>query len=486
MFLKGVILLLTALFLGAFFWVALHRMNYPYELEWREDIIFESINRVLSGELVYCPPSIQWIAPPVSPLYIYLCALIEKIFGQSVFLPRLLSLIAFTCSSFLLYRFLRKTGVEDVFALGAIGLYLGFFYLTGSRYDLAHPYSLAIFFALAALSAAVMNENSKNAVLSGIYAILAFFTRTEFILLWILLALNYHIFCRRLTKYYLIPSGIVFLSGIIILHFSSAGWYWIYVYFPFISGKINFQALWSFWWKDLFVRLPILSVLSWVGFYGLIRLFIRRRHRHSDRIMAVMVIGFFALSFFSRFFALEETALHIPVFLALTGLSAWSLQHFHVNEYELGWLLPAGAKILVIIQMMVLFYLPNQLIPTELDREKGDRFIAKISDYPDNIYVPYHPYYQRLAGKSAFAEGNLLRRYNESAVSSAFYQVSADIDGLIEQRFFSAVILDEPRLSPPLLLQEKYRLVETIFQRRDSFYQRTGYKTRPQFIYQPR
>jgi len=486
MFLKGVILLFTALYLGAFFWVALQRMNYPYELEWGEGIIFQSIARACSGAAIHGEPSVQWAAPAVNPLYIYLCAALEKIFGQSAFLPRLLSLMAFTGSGFLFYRFLRKTGVQDVFALAAIGIYLGFYHLAGSWYDLAHPTSLAIFLGMAALTVNVMVENKKTSVLSGILAASAFFTQVEFAIIWILLALMTGFYNRRLLKWYLLPSVIFLMSGLIFLHIRSGGWYWIYAYHSFTSGFARPEMLWSFWWNDLLLKLPILSVLSWGGFYGLVRLFIWKKSRHSDKVMAVMVTGFFTISFVSGFVGNNETGLIIPAVIAVTGLSAWSLQHFSVNEYGLGWLLPISAKMMIIIQLMLLIYRPNQLIPTQTDLESGDRFIAKIAGYPGEIFIPCHPDYLRLAGKGSFADLALLENYCKDAKGEQFRLVLEEIDSLIVGKRFSAIIIDEPLIDLPPNIRNEYRMVETIFQQSGSFYQRTGYRTRPQYLYQPK
>ena len=487
MFLKGVLLLLTAVALGSFLWVALSRMAYPYEIEWGEGYVIESVFRILEGKSLYPSPSLEFLPVKDNPLFYYISAGMMYVFGHSAAVIRIISLISTIGVSMLFYRFIRRTGVADYFALAGMGIYLAAYAALGNWYDLAEPDSLALLFAMAALTSAVAKSKKwKYPLMSGIFSALAFFTSGAYIVLFLLLSVHYAFIGKNPFRLFFASSLLLIAGGIAFLYSVTDGWYWTYVIDSLFHRNVILLRFVTFWSEDLFLKFPILSILSWGGLYGLFRLFKNRRSTQSDSGMAVLVCSFFTISLLNRLFENSGADALIPTVIVVAGLVAWSLQHFHIHEYGLGWLLPVTAKSLVIIQMLIFLYKPFMLIPTQNDRKAGDEFIARLSAYPGDVYLPRHPYYSRLAGKLSFFDYDHLRYVPRLEKSDIISALSDSLSILMNDRWFSVIIIDEPVKSKPPLLNENYKLVETVFTGPTEFFPMAGNLTRPQFIYLPK
>ena len=90
-----VLAILAALgYLIVYVYIAARRMGYPYELEWIEGGFVGQVGRILAGQPVYGPPSIEFTPFIYTPLYFYLSAATAKIVGAG-FLPlRIVSVLS--------------------------------------------------------------------------------------------------------------------------------------------------------------------------------------------------------------------------------------------------------------------------------------------------------------------------------------------------------------------------------------------------------
>ena len=487
MFLKGVILLLTAVALGSFLWVALSRMAYPYEIESGEGLVAESVFRILEGKNLYPPPSLDFIPVHDNPLFYYLSAGMMYLFGHSIAVIRMVSLISTISISLLFYRFLRRTGVIDFFALGGVGIYLGAYAALGNWYDLAEPDSLALLFGIASLTIAARNsKNRRYPFLAGFFAALAFFTDGIYIVLFLLLIVHYAYLGKQKFKAFFIPASVLIIGGTTILLYFTEGWYWFYVVKYTMHGNVIPQRFLTFWTNDLFLKFPIFSILSWGGLYGLFRLLKNRRASQSDSAMAILTGSFFTIALLNRVFENCSSSSLIPAAIVIAGLVAWSLQHFYHHEYGLGWLLPVTVKLMVIIQMLIFLYKPYIFTPTAEDLKAGEEFIGKLSSYRGDVYLPSHPYYCRLAGKLAFFDFEEIKSLSNFENTGLMTALSDSLEMLINDQWFSVIIIDEPVKSKPPGMQQNYRLMETAFPSPTAFFPLTGNLTRPQFIYLPK
>ena len=55
--------------LGIFGWMVAHRLPYPYDLEWMESGMLCHALRLLNGQPIYAPPSVDFIPHLYTPLW---------------------------------------------------------------------------------------------------------------------------------------------------------------------------------------------------------------------------------------------------------------------------------------------------------------------------------------------------------------------------------------------------------------------------------
>lgn len=485
MFLKGLILVFTGWFLGVFLWVALQRIGYPYELEANEGIVAEGAVRILEGKPIYAEPSLEWVPFLQTPLYYYLGAGMMHLFGASIPIMRVITLIASVAIGLIIYHFLRKTGVEDFFALAGFGLYFAAYSSVGTWYDLARADMLAILFALSAVYIASTGEGWIKACWCALFAVAAFFTRQGFIFIWILLLLHWYLRGKRSFASYGISSILLIGSGLLFLHIKSSGLSWGCIFLLPLQGDLNPTRLLTFWFVDLFWKFPFMSIPAAASLFGLGRLLFRKNVKHSDSAMGVMVVGFVGVSLISRLQSCEFENALVPAAIALAGLSAWALQHFHTHEYGLGWIPPIVVKSLILFQFIVFIYRPKPKIPSQADFAAGEHLIETISALPGEVFIPNHVFYGRMAGKKTFASSANLRQLTSSCDDFSLEFLPPDIQSAVSGRRFSAVIIDEPEDPWLNAVAPYYRSTEEIFEDWDVFMPKAGKKIRPRFIFQP-
>jgi 4-amino-4-deoxy-L-arabinose transferase-like glycosyltransferase len=78
----------------AYLWVALHRIGYPYELEWLEGGAVSIVQRVHAGHALYVQPSLHYVPWPYPPLYFWVSAGVAQVTGVGFMALRLVSFAA--------------------------------------------------------------------------------------------------------------------------------------------------------------------------------------------------------------------------------------------------------------------------------------------------------------------------------------------------------------------------------------------------------
>ena len=74
--------------------LALMRCVHPFELEWQEGGMLQEVQRVLASERLYDQPSLEYMAFPYTPLFVWLGALSSKVFGSGFLALRLVSILS--------------------------------------------------------------------------------------------------------------------------------------------------------------------------------------------------------------------------------------------------------------------------------------------------------------------------------------------------------------------------------------------------------
>ena len=485
MFLKGLMLVATAWFLGVFLWVTLQRIGYPFEIGVLESSAAETSARVLDGKPIYTDISPNWVPAKYTPLYYYVCAGMMRLFSVSLPMLRIVSLVSCIGIGIVLYKFIRRTGVEDFFALAASGLFFAAFNVMGGWYDLGQTDTFAVFLALTAIRLSAGKQKLSNIIFSAVFIILAVFTKQSYIVVWLLLILHLYYHDRKLLLYFLEVSGVCFLAGLAFLHITSDGHFWFYTIVMPLKGDLLFSRLFSFWLLDVFWNFPFAALVSATTVIGFIRILFSGKVKESDSAMMVMVAGFIIVALMNRLqVGALETGL-IPAILALAGLTSWALQHFHSNEYGFGWAPSIIVKTMVILQFTVLLYDPRPQKINFADIEDGEKMLITISEIPGDVLIPNHPFYGRMAGKETFFSASNLFQIMTFEDGDLTEMLPDTLMSAIKNRDFDAVIIDEPIDAWLRTIAPYYMLTEEIFDKPNTLMTVEGVKSRPQFIYMP-
>ena len=489
--------------LAALGWVGLtiflfaRRLFFPYDLEWMEGGMLCHSLRLLAGEPIYAPPSVDFIPYLYTPLYPLVIAGLAKIFGLGYPLARLVSVASYLGASWLGYRFCRRHGGSRAAALTAMAIPAAAYVRTGTFYDLARPDSLWLLLTTAALlalyrAARIAPGNSGDgeserehedegarrkggnrhvlAVFSALLFIAAFYAKQTASVFMVgagvaLLALDWR----------LVPTfgGTLAVCGLPLLWLSnriSDGWFWIYT--SKLHRQHEFFAARAFWDTPIELLIlvgPALLIIAWA--------LLRRR---SPALLyatwlAVVGIGASCLSFGTQWAYVNA---YIPgVFFASLAIGVGAGRLVSARAGRVPRLRPAFVFALLAASLALrvhdcLFLVPGHplalahqdentirpLVPTDADRAAGDRLVARLRATKGEVLIPFHPFYAHLAGKRTY-----LHRMGLLDVGRAGMGAPKGLAEMIRDHRFSLAIFDNkvagnwemwPRL------REEYREIE--------------------------
>ena len=163
--------------IAAYAWVALHRVGYPYELDWMEGGSVELAARVAAGHSLYAPPTLAFVGWTYPPLYYWIAAAVAKLTGVGFEPLRLVSLTASLVSiATLAWIVTRETG-DRIAGLVAAGLFAATFRISGAWFDTGRVDSLFLALTLLTLAWGRSARGVRGGVALGMLAFLAFFTK---------------------------------------------------------------------------------------------------------------------------------------------------------------------------------------------------------------------------------------------------------------------------------------------------------------------
>jgi hypothetical protein len=120
------------------------RVGYPFDLEWMEGGMLLHADRVLKGEGIYVPPSLEFIPFIYPPLYPWLLAACASVFGLDYDVGRTISFLGTLVACTALVAAVRREGGTVLLGLGAVGLFVSTYEETGAFMDLVRADGLTI------------------------------------------------------------------------------------------------------------------------------------------------------------------------------------------------------------------------------------------------------------------------------------------------------------------------------------------------------
>lgn len=466
------VLLCTAMF---------SRLRYPYDLEWMEGGVLTHAQRISDGLGIYVEPSIDFIPFLYTPLYPGIIAMFSELFGITYGVGRTISVLATLGICVLLMNIVRHENGDATKKLAWVGgaSAIGFFAATypwvEGWYDLVRADSLFMLMVVGGLYG--LRLWARDPGQSGLAKIgcacallgLSFFAKQTGILFvatggFLLLALNW-----RRVPLYVAATGVIGLGGTWLLNRVTGGWFWVYIYETHQHHDFNMDRFYKSFSNILF-QFPLMTGVIAVALVAAAATFIAKRR----------------LPRAARGFALWTPVFAVAV---LVGALGWGTEFAHFNAYIpamifgslcAGLAVPAFASCIALfvqdaeetgvgfkgqaaggvlglalaVQLMMAWWSPAHLIPTQADREAGDNLVKTLEEIEGDIFIPYHPWYAHLAGKPTYAHLMGLRDMTTGKV----WPIVGLKESINEQKF-GAVVLDNRPLGRELShLHRGYRM----------------------------
>jgi hypothetical protein len=465
----------AALAIVAVVWMVAQRLGYPYDLEWLEGATLWHAQRVLDGQPLYVPPSLEFVPHPYTPLYPWLLALLGRAFGVSYVVGRALSTAAFAGALAVGWRFCRAAGASRALATAAMAIPCAAYVPTGAWIDLVRVDSLWLLLAAAGTTVAWRARSTASttapsgAKLYTVYSIqhagrpiaaalllvAAFFAKQTAAPLMVALALALLVVDRRAALSFVATLAVTGLPALWLMQRATAGWFWFYVYrvhhsHPFSASAASFvpgrlamlflPALPLAAWALARDRSPELRYAAWLACVGVCVSALAKGTwgAYTNALLPGVYFGALFIGVAaSRLIATGDDrqaaiawALVAATITTAPGLLPRVIQLVRPSTYHMH---QANG------------YEPAFVLPATEEREATARLIARLRAVDGEVWLPSHAWYARLAGKTPLA-GEM------GADDLDFAGVTvAGFDEAVQTRRFAAVVVDEPmnaRLQP--------------------------------------
>ncbi len=427
------------------------RLPYPFELEWMEGDSLNTVWRILQNKKIYIEPVLEYIPNIYTPFYFHLSEFVTKIFGFNILVLRFISVISSILLFFLVYLFINRETGSFFFSLVGIGLMSTTFNITSGWYDLARVDNLFVFLLFLSVYLIRNLRSNLRIILSALILYLAFYTKQTS--LFIFFSMTIFVLSRspRKALYYglafLLPTVITFL----VLNHNTDGWFYYYCFELPSQHALIKKYIHYFWTNEIFLKFGIPFIIS-------IIYFIYYCHQKTKLLPSK------ELSSYLGFLRNDKITYHIFVFVSMLLIS-WTMR-IHSGS-AINTLIPAYAAIciyasigfftlfkngkpihktvlyfLLLIQFVLLFYLPGRYVPGSEDKPAGYEFISQLSSINGDIYIYNHPYYYHLAGKRPYFSIISLwdiARGDDNAISDNARAIFHDA---LEDQKWKAILID--------------------------------------------
>ena len=483
---------------AVYLYVALRRIGYPYELEWLEGGAVEIVRRVAEGQSIYVQPSLHYVPYPYTPLYFWVSGALAHVTGVG-FLPlRLVSLLSSLGCCVVLVRIVWSETGDPVAGILASGLFTATFAVSGAWLDIGRVDSFSLFLLLLALCVARRAETVGRGIGVGVLVFLAFFSKQDTLIAAAPVLALLVVTRRRAGAAALAAALGLVVGSTVVLNAITHDWYGYYVF-----DELAHQGLTGSAWTTFFTR----SLLHepWALLLGLAGLAMavllrRRTERRTDWLFwSVAVCGLLASSLVSRLHSGGGPDVLMPAFAGIAIFAALGYDMLRREAARLGEdgsavplsrgrqvsaLASASLAAVVAVQMVALHYDPARYIPSAADRAAGDRFIALVRHTPGAVIVADHPYYDTLAGKASWAQGEALHDVIRAGPSVARRDLLASIESFLTSSQPASVFSDDPGSAlGPSSLPYFHRSTMKVFACPTCFYPVTDIAVRPGFLF---
>lgn len=481
-----IVLVEGVLFILLYLFVALSRMDYPFELEWLEGGLLEQVQRIVSTGKLYVRPSIDFVTFVYTPIYLYAAAGLSKLTGVSFFPLRIISFIASLGCFALIFAFVKRETKNLFSAALAACFFAATFQISGAWLDIGRVDSLLIFFLLLAIYNLRLANSHGKSIAAGAFLALSFLTKQTALTIGVpmvvyLLIVNW----KQAISFMAALIGVISIVSMVMDHIHG-GWYNYYI-LNFTSRHFDELAAIVLFWPNYMAPVSVAMCISL--FYISYELVTTEAKNFLFFLLVPM--GMIGVSWLCTTDIGSYHNVVLPAYAAIAILFGLGIDRAmnlaertssQTRDFIKSLILVACA-----VQLICLAYNPIEQIPTSEDLKEGKWFVDRLAHMEGEVLIPSHPYLERLAGKKSHAHNLALYgvvRGNEGEPRTAMLN---DTVRALESHRFKTIILDqrEEWLSKEI---NKYYVEESTvpYEKESSFRPVTGGKTRPEIIYVPK
>lgn len=472
------------------------RFPYPYDLEWMEGGLLTHAARLGEGESLYPAPSVSFIPYLYTPLYPWLVAALGAVFGVSYQVGRAISVLGIVVTLALMALAIHRGAdrAERWPAWTGTAVAMGFFAATypwlEGWYDLVRADALFVAMILGGLVAlqcwARGGEGWRGhgrVAIAGAILGLSFFCKQTGVLYVATGGALLLLWNIRRVPVYVAVTGVIGLGGTGLFQHLTDGWFWTYIYQVHQVHDFNMDRfyasfgniLWRFPWMTGVIAVSAVAVLGSAAV-------LRAWPRSSAGFLTWLMV--FAVSCVVGALGWGTQWAHFNAYLpamttgaiacgaaipALVGVTETLVERWRAGRGPgaamKGRILAVAvgglASVLLAGQLIDARWQPAHFVPSLRDRQAGDALIERLREIAQegDIFMPYHPWYPRLAGQDAIY-------VHRMGVLDVTYGNFLPVDGLrdaLQGGRFAAVVLDNRPLGHEFAaVRRGYRLDETL------------------------
>ncbi|MBM3315905.1 glycosyltransferase family 39 protein, partial [candidate division WOR-3 bacterium] len=426
----------AAAYLLALLYVMVRRAGYPFDLEWMEGGMVESVRRIIARRPLYVAPSIDFVPFIYTPLFYWLSAAVSLLTGPGYLPLRLVAIAATLACLALLFAIVRRETGKLVPAVVASGLFAAAYPLSGCWYDIARCDTLFLALLLAAVYFLRFRRPGWYHALAGLLLVLSFLAKQAALFIALPLA-GYLVFKLRWRALWFIASAVAgLLVSTVALDLATHGWYRFYILTLPGEHALLFRHYTYFWATDIQLMIPA-SVLAVVYFRA------AGRTRTMPLYLALLV-GMLASAWLSRAHEGGYVNVIMPAAAGLAlvaGLALGTVPDATAKPGPLRSGLALGLGAGVLVQFGLLFYRPYREIPTAADHAAHAQVLSALKAVPGDVFCPNHSYLTVQAGKPSFVHMQAVSDVMRSKQQKEARQLLAERDSTLRSGRFKALVL---------------------------------------------
>jgi len=482
--LSSVAVVAASLFAAMYFVTALLRIFYPYDLDFIEDSMLIQSLRFALGQPVYIAPSIEFVPHVYMPLYSWLGGLLFRVFGVSYVPLRLLSFAATLTTAALIFYIAQREGGERWLAFVCAGLYLGGYRITGFWNELARVDSLFVALSMCGLVLGLYarpegSSKTLRVLSAAVVLALAFFAKQTALAFGVGLAVYLLMTLGRRAWVFIGTLVGIIAVGLGVLNTATGGWFAYHTFLIAGADRVEIGRVFHYIGFELFGVMAGLSVIAVVAAgigwrrsgVGVLR--------SQPWLLMIGVAAIISGTGRASVGGNVNNLMAVYALLCIAPALLWKEIHREAAKdakntksilapFASSRLSSGKAAIVtavVLIQFALGAYNPLRYIPTTQMRESGDRLSERIRSIDGEVLVMMHPYYAWLADKGPSAQiaeiwylhawsgvplpqdfvDRIRERYYAVIVSSeSMFETDPEIQGLIEQYYVRAEMIDGP------------------------------------------